>query len=168
MVEASPVFFRPELGMAYGGYLRFKVKSLYGNFSELNSPLDWVTLECASCDGGRGTRLIRFIDESLQWDGSEQNVALRLHPTEFWRRDPLNSAHWMEYQFAKECEIAGMLTGLTRLAILGDFTRGGEGVAIDDVTISAAPLSEQPAYPVDCQRGCVCKHDPGKILSICC
>ena len=30
---------------------------------------------------------------------------------------------------------AEVLQGLTRLAILGDFTRAGEGVAVDDVSV---------------------------------
>merc|ERR1712137_896754 len=133
--EASHTFYRPELLASYGGFLRFRIRALYGNFSELNSPLDWVTLECAVCDGGRGTKLVRYIDDTLKWDGSERYVEMRLHPSECWRRHPLNVAFWSSEKFADECEIAGVLTGLSRLAILGDWTKGGEGIAIDDVTI---------------------------------
>ncbi|CAJ1388575.1 unnamed protein product [Effrenium voratum] len=44
--EASQGFCKKELAVAYGGYLRFRVRGEYGNFLELNDPLDWVTIEC--------------------------------------------------------------------------------------------------------------------------
>ena len=33
-----------------------------------------------------------------------------------------------------------VLQGLTRVAILGDFTRAGEGVAVDDISVPSAQL----------------------------
>lgn len=164
--EASPsVFCRPQLAAAYGGHIRFRIRSMYGNFSDLNSPLDWVTLECASCDSGRGIRLVRFMERLFDWDGSERRVELRLSTKELWKRDPWNSA--MPFHYAGECEIAAVLTNLSRVAILGDFTRGGEGVAIDDVEM-LADVSEQPAYPLACQKGCFCKYDVGNVHPTCC
>ena len=44
------------------GTLKFTVSSTYGDFAHLNSPLDWITLECASCNSGRGMRIVRFAD----------------------------------------------------------------------------------------------------------
>lgn len=32
-------------------------------------------------------------------------------------------------------DLAEVLQGLTRVAILGDFTRAGEGVAVDDISV---------------------------------
>merc|ERR1719326_31705 len=138
--EASTAAFnKPELVAAYGGQVRFKIRSLYGNFSVLNRPLDWVTLECQACDSGRGLRIVRFVDDSdwtganyLSWDGSERQVDLVLTPIERWMRDPLNAA--LNFTFASECEIASVLMNISRVAILGDWTRGGEGIAIDDVS----------------------------------
>mmetsp|Transcript_105205 Transcript_105205/g.166071 ORF Transcript_105205/g.166071 Transcript_105205/m.166071 type:complete len:412 (-) Transcript_105205:42-1277(-) len=172
--EASQnAFCKPEVVAAYGGTLQFKIRSLYGNFTVLNSPLDWVTLECQSCDSGRGLRLVRFVDDDnwtggnkLRWDGTETLVQLALAPIERWQRDPLNAA--MNYTYASECEIASTLSGLSRLAILGDWTRGGEGIAIDDVAIIAAPPAEQPAFPVTCQKGCVCRHNSNLRRPTCC
>lgn len=172
--EASKkAFCKPELVGAYGGRVRFKVRSLYGNFSVLNSPLDFVTFECDSCDSGRGLRIVRFVDEDdwsganvLKWDGSERQIDLKLTPMERWMKDPLNSA--LEYQHATECEIASTLMNISRFAILGDWTRGGEGIAIDDVAILAAPPAEQPAYPVTCQKGCQCRHNTALRRPTCC
>jgi len=164
--EASPdAFYRPQLAATYRGHLRFRVRSMYGNFSDLNSPLDWVTLECASCDSGRGIRLVRFMERLFDWDGSERQVELRLSTNDLWKRDPWNVL--LPYTYATECEIAAVLTNLSRVAILGDFTRGGEGVAIDDVEM-LADLSEQPAYPVACQKGCFCRYNIGNVHPTCC
>ncbi|CAK9021749.1 DnaJ-like subfamily B member 5 [Durusdinium trenchii] len=151
--EASPrIFHRKELAAAYGGMLRFRVRSQYGNFLELNDPLDWVTIECQSCDSGQGARIVRFVDETLRWIGNEVYMELYLHENGRWSYDPLNSA--AEFTYATQCQIAAILTNVSRIAILGDFTRGGEGIALDDVAIVAADASLQPAYPLSCQQAC--------------
>lgn len=165
--EAAAADFHGEkMRAAYGGTLKFTVRSLYGNFSELNAPLDWVTIECESCDSGQGARIVRFTDEVLRWDGSEKMVELRLLPVERWMRDPLNSA--LDFTFASECEIAAILSNVSRVAILGDFTRRGEGVALDDVIMYQASPAHQPTFPVDCQKGCPCRHNPDLIRPSCC
>jgi len=165
--EASPeVFYRKELAAAYGGYLKFRFRSQYGNFYELNDPLDWVTIECESCDSGQGARIIRFIDDTLRWIGNEVHMAFYLHENGRWSYDPLNSA--AEFTYATQCQIAAILTNVSRIAILGDFTRGGEGIALDDVVIVAANASLQPTYPLSCQQGCVCRHNPTLVHPTCC
>jgi hypothetical protein len=67
---------------------------------------------------------------------------------------------------ATACEIAAVLQGLTKLKILGDFTKAGEGVAIDDFSLSSAET--QPSFPVECQQGCVCAHDARDRRMECC
>merc|ERR1712072_386636 len=76
--SACPCRSLPDIGMAYGGELQFTVKSTYGDFHYLNSPLDWVSLECDECNNGRGLRIIRFTDQLLNWDGTEKRVSLDL------------------------------------------------------------------------------------------
>mmetsp|Transcript_72518 Transcript_72518/g.208124 ORF Transcript_72518/g.208124 Transcript_72518/m.208124 type:complete len:405 (+) Transcript_72518:53-1267(+) len=160
-------FTGTSMAAAYGGTMRFTVRSLYGNFTELNAPLDWVTIECAACDSGSGARMVRFADDYLRWDGSERTVELRLSPVEGWMRDPLNSA--LDFTYASECEMAAILSNVSRVAILGDFTRSGEGVAIDNVAIFQPPPSKQPMYPVECQKGCPCRrHNPDIVRPTCC
>jgi hypothetical protein len=163
--EAPPgKYYLPELAASYGGTLRFTIASTYGDFAYLNSPLDFITLECASCDSGRGLRIVRYADNGLEWDGSERVVEVRLEEGHFWRRDWKNKA--LPLTYATECEIAAVLAGLTRFAILGDFTRAGEGVALDDVAIVSS--SNQPAYPLACQQGCTCAHYAAASRLSCC
>lgn len=155
-----------ELAAAYGGKLRFTIRALYGNFTQLNDPLDWITLECSGCDSGRGMRLVRFVDETFYWTGDEKVVEVDLLPTGKWKKDPLNSV--LPFEWATECEIAATLAGVSRLSILGDFARSGEGVALDRVELIAAPPLLQPAHPFRCQQGCVCKHNQALVRPSCC
>lgn len=163
---SSATFHKLELAAAYGGYVGFTVRSQYGDFRELNDPLDWIIIECESCDSGHGARIIRFVDESFRWDGSEVMIKVGLNITGRWSYDPLNSAG--VFTLATECQIASVLTNVSRIAILGDFTKGGEGVAVDDVAIVSADASMQPAHPVQCQKGCVCRHSQALIRPTCC
>mmetsp|Transcript_3760 Transcript_3760/g.11937 ORF Transcript_3760/g.11937 Transcript_3760/m.11937 type:complete len:402 (-) Transcript_3760:208-1413(-) len=163
--EAPPgKYYLPELAAAYGGTLRFTIASTYGDFTRLNSPLDFISLDCASCNSGRGLRIVRFADHGLEWEGKERVVEVPLAPGHFWQRDPLSSA--LPFTEATDCEIAAVLAGLTRFRILGDFTQAGEGVALDDVSISSS--ATQPAYPLNCQQGCECAHDPRARRVSCC
>lgn len=157
-------YYVPELATAYGGILQFTIASTYGDFTHLNSPLDFITLECATCNSGRGLRIIRYADNGLQWDGSQQIVRVTLSEGNFWIRDPKNSA--LAFTDATQCEIAAVLAGLTRFAILGDFTQAGEGVAVDDVMLITSP--SQPAFPITCQQGCSCAHYPVALRLSCC
>lgn len=157
-------FCLPELAAAYGGTLQFTIASTYGDFSHLNTPLDFITLECGSCNSGRGMRIVRYADNGLEWAGEEKVVQVPLVVGSFWRRDPMNSA--LPFTDATECEIAAVLAGLTRVAVLGDFTSAGEGVALDEVSIMTNPT--QPYFPLPCQQGCVCAHDPRSRRISCC
>eukprot|EP00927_Polykrikos_kofoidii_P066898 TRINITY_DN62458_c0_g1_i1.p1 TRINITY_DN62458_c0_g1~~TRINITY_DN62458_c0_g1_i1.p1 ORF type:complete len:413 (-),score=47.47 TRINITY_DN62458_c0_g1_i1:104-1342(-) len=154
----------PELASAYGGTLRFTIASVYGDFSHLNDPLDFITIDCASCNSGRGMRIVRYADNGLQWDGSERVIEVPLTVGAFWRRDHKNTA--LPLTWATDCEIAAVLAGVTSFKILGDFTKAGEGVAIDDVAILNSKT--QPAFPLHCQQGCTCAHYPVNRRVSCC
>lgn len=163
--EAPPgKFYLPELAAAYNGTLKFTIASNYGDFDHLNNPLDFITLECASCNSARGLRLVRYADNGLEWKGQEKVMQVTLAAGNHWWRDPMNSA--LPFTDATECEMAAVLQGLTRVAILGDFTRAGEGVAVDDISISTA--TAQPSFPLACQQGCLCAHDQRQRRISCC
>ena len=157
-------YLLPEFVAAYGGHIRFTVKSTYGDFNFLNQPLDWVTMECSSCNMGRGLRIVRFVDDLLAWDGAEKTVTIPVAANQSWRRDPRNTA--LPFTDATECEIAAVLSGVTKFKILGDFTQAGEGVALDDIRVQST--TEQPSYPTNCQQGCICRHHPSMQRLACC
>mmetsp|Transcript_89658 Transcript_89658/g.204950 ORF Transcript_89658/g.204950 Transcript_89658/m.204950 type:complete len:230 (+) Transcript_89658:463-1152(+) len=160
---APESYYHRALAASYGGTIQFTVRATYGDFDFLNSPLDWITLDCSSCNNGKGIRIVRYVDELLRWDGSEKTVSVVIAVGHGWKRDPLNAG--LPISDASECEIAAVLQGVTRLRILGDFVQAGEGVALDDVSVSAA--ANQPAYPVACQGGCLCTHYPVRRMACC-
>mmetsp|Transcript_144716 Transcript_144716/g.360766 ORF Transcript_144716/g.360766 Transcript_144716/m.360766 type:complete len:394 (+) Transcript_144716:130-1311(+) len=163
--EAPPgKFYLPEMAAAYGGTIKFTIASTYGDFEHLNTPLDFITLECASCNSGRGMRIVRFANNGLEWDGRERIVEVPIAVGHFWQRDPMNTA--LPFTDATDCEIAAVIAGLTRVRILGDFCKAGEGVAIDDISISGSHA--QPVFPLACQQGCACAHDERFSRISCC
>ncbi|CAJ1427901.1 unnamed protein product, partial [Effrenium voratum] len=105
--EPSPgKFYLPELATAYGGTLKFTIASTYGDFAHLNNPLDFITLECSSCNSGRGLRIVRFADNGLEWAGQEKIMQVILATGNHWWRDPMNAA--LPFTDATECEIAAV------------------------------------------------------------
>ncbi|KAF4658282.1 hypothetical protein FOL46_007041 [Perkinsus olseni] len=176
-LTASTVYRAEHMRGAYGGYLSFTVRSTYGDFTSelLNKANIWVTLECAVCNNHRGLRIVRETQVGgLTWDGNEQTVVLRLASGENWKKDPLNLA--LPLTDATECEMAAVLWNLSKLKILGDFSKSGEGVAIDDVSISHAyasmsgtsAVNTPSAFPLECQKGCTCNHYPAVRSIQCC
>lgn len=164
--EAPPgKFYLPEMAAAYGGKVKFVIASTYGDFNKefRNDPLDFITLECASCNSGRGLRIVRRADHGLEWDGRERVIEVTIAAGHHWHRDPMNTA--LPFTYATECEIGAIVAGLTRVKILGDFTRAGEGVALDDFSISGP---EQVMFPTACLSGCVCSHDSRFRRISCC
>lgn len=154
--EAPKEYFTREMAASYGGYIRITLRALYGNFTDQNYPLDMINIECETCNTGNGLRIVRFADGTLLWDGGERIVEIPLLPGK-WMKDPLNSAE--EFKPATECDIAATLMAISRVTVLGDYTRGGEGVAMDDIAFIAAHPALQPAFPWQCQAGCVCRHN---------
>merc|ERR1712146_445779 len=113
-----------------------------------------------------GVRIVRFVNQDplLSWHGEERVVELELSPIGLWKIDPDNLAR--NFTYADECDIAGVISGLTRFTILGDFLIGGEGIAIDDIVIYGPDVSVQPIYPVLCRQGCPCVS--GGVHPSCC
>jgi len=153
---------RGFLAGAFGGTLRFTIKATYGDWSStLNRPLDFISLECSKCDYGRGVRLVRFADVSLPWDGTEQVVEVTIGLGHLWRR-AVSGGSW---PLASQCDIAAVLSALTSVSILGDFTASGEGVGVDNVEIEVA--AEHAAFPASCQSGCLCSESDTRSLWCC-
>jgi len=162
--SAPEAFLGHDMVAAYGGTLRFTVKSTFGDFTYLNDPLDWVVLECEDCNNGDGIRLVRTTDGSLNWDGSEKTVEISLAAGSMWMRDPLNAAK--VFREATDCEMVVTFFGLSKFKILGDWTQAGEGIAIDNISIEATS-QQVDNIPVDCLKGCICRHVNVRRLSCC-
>lgn len=148
--------------LAFGGSLSFTLASQAGDFSHgnLNSNLNLVVLECATCNGGHGIRLFRPLNSPLasplSWDGKEKRFTIPF--TTSGGTGNINRVHWLKdsrHAHVKpsetnDCELINVLNGLSSMKILGDFTRWHESVSLDDVYFTAGHPVRTPlsCYPV--------------------
>ncbi len=142
--EAPSKFLGNQVG-AYGGSLHLTLGSSAGDFSAAtrNPDAKVVVLECDTCDSGRGIRLARFAAQGgVPADGSDARISFALAPRE-WRKDPKSAIR--EWTAPSACELVEVLSGLTRVAVLGDLTRWYESVALDDFG-----LVRGSGVPIEC------------------
>jgi hypothetical protein len=162
---APPSFLGNKVG-AYGGALVFTAGAFAGDFApgQLHSAAPLATLECASCRGGQGLRLGFFADNpppppdpgatptaaaaaaaaasanaargsGVVLDGRTKRFSLPLAAAS-WRRDPRNSL--LAWPAVADCELVQVLSALSGVTILGDWTTWYETVALDDVMLQTA------------------------------
>jgi hypothetical protein len=168
---APPAFLNPSPNaaptnrhnlLAFGGSLSFTLSSQAGDFSpgNLNSNLNLVVLECATCNGGHGIRLLRPLNSPLAspltWDGKEKKFTIPF--TTSGGTGGVSKVHWLkdsrhahvQHAETNDCELIEVLNGLSAMKILGDFTRWHESVSLDDVYFSAGHPVRTPlsCYPI--------------------
>ena len=143
----APAKFQGHLSPAYGGFLRATLQGLSGDFTAQHENTPAIILECSRCDSGNGVRLAVWSQSSyIQWSGDNvAQLAIPLSP-EAWTQDPGSTlSAWAP---PSTCAFVQVLAGVTRLAILGDWTRGLEGVGMDNVSIQAPTSGQGP--PLRC------------------
>jgi hypothetical protein len=79
----------------------------------------------------------------FSYDGTITQFKLPLTELAGWVKDPKNIL--LPWAPPNQCEFVSVLSSLSSLRILGDFTRGYESVALDSVT-----LRHGPGQPVKC------------------
>lgn len=148
MFSAPSAFSGPQ-GAAYGGTLEFTLGALAGDLSTPSTAHNLVELECATCDASAGITLAFPVASAAAFDGSTTKFALSLSETAGWIKDPKNTL--LAWGAPSKCEMVEVLSGLTGLRILGDFTDWYESVALDDVSLKV-PASGKSAVPT-CAQG---------------
>lgn len=148
---APPLFHGNHVG-AYGGVLTLTLGSSAGDFSmTMRHTRDarLVTLLCATCAVGRGTRLAIFAGSGpsgVEFDGQTRQLRIALRP-DAWLKDPKNTL--IPWTAVSECELVEVLSRLSGIEVLGDQTKGYESLAIDDVGLvrgSEVPLACADVY----------------------
>lgn len=140
-----PSAFLGDQAMAYGGDLSFALSSSAGDFSaaklravSIGSRLAggvWgVMLECALCSNGVGITL-GYPVESLGFDGATKRFTVPLSQSS-WKKDPHNTLT-TTWSAPSKCELVEVLSKLTAIRVLGDFTTGPESVSLDKVRLTA-------------------------------
>ncbi|CAM9590523.1 unnamed protein product [Ectocarpus sp. 4 AP-2014] len=133
--------FSGNLGVAYAGTLEFSIGSFSGTFSEENlngDALRLVELYCSACARNTGTTLAFPLSVAGGFAGGGTGVSfsIPLSETGGWLKDPENTLK--QAAPPTKCEMAEVLSNLSELRILGDFTKRHESVALDSVYIRAA------------------------------
>ena len=135
----APTKFYDNQGLAYGGWLSFTMSSFSGDFKRLNrenAPL--VILECDTCIGpvSQGITLVFPINVPRvgRYGGEIKAFSIPLSENEGWLKDPQNTLKpWIA---ALQCDVIQVLSRLSNVQILGDWTTGEESIALDSVVIS--------------------------------
>jgi len=135
----APSRYLGNQGIAYGGYLKFTMGSFSGDMSNQNraESTDLVLLECNECTGPVSTgitlgfRISNYTASSF--DGSPMTFTVPLVEGAGWVKDSQNSL--LKWDDASKCDMIQVLSRLSSLRILGDWTRWYESVALDDVQL---------------------------------
>ena len=135
----APEKFLGNLGIAYGGVLQFTLGAFSGDFTKMNGmDVSLVVLECAECPGPKrkGVKLVFPISASstaTTFSGITTDFTISLLEEAGWLKDPQNSlAKW---EAPTKCDFIQVLSRLTAVRILGDWTTWYESVALDNVRI---------------------------------
>jgi hypothetical protein len=134
----APSSYLGNQGIAYGGTLTFCIGAFSGDFSAMNPPsTNVVELICDECPGpiSKGIRLgfsMTMLANSTNslFTGRIQQFRISLHESAGWTKDPQNTlANWIP---ASSCDMVQVLSRLSRIRILDDYTRWKENVGIDN------------------------------------
>ncbi|KAL3672320.1 hypothetical protein V7S43_003009 [Phytophthora oleae] len=149
---SAPPKFLGNHWSAYGGSLDFVLSSAEGSFDAANLNLGGsghlVELECATCAQFAGITLAMPLSPVFLYDGTITQFKLPLNELAGWVKDPKNIIE--SWDPPGQCEFVSVLSGLSAVRILGDFTRGYESVALDSVV-----LRHGPGQPVKCYTSTV-------------
>jgi hypothetical protein len=139
----APSGFLGHHGAAYGGELHFSMSSFSGDFSSsnLNSDAHLVELVCDQCDVNAGITLAFPLASTDQgtFDGSATEFVISLEESAGWLLDSKNTL--VDWEAPTQCEIIEVLSGLSAVRILGDFTRWYESVSLDSVSFQNSQAS---------------------------
>eukprot|EP00804_Cyclotella_cryptica_P019142 CCRYP_017795-RC/>CCRYP_017795-RC protein AED:0.27 eAED:0.71 QI:0/0/0/1/1/1/2/0/355 len=162
-----PEKFTGWFGSWYGGTFEFTLSSFGSDCSGANNhwvdetfrPLNLVEIYCKSCDLFKGATIGFPLSATDGFDGQLTNFTISMNETSGWRKDPQNILY--EWTTPTKCSFIEVLSGITSVKILGDFTNWYETIGIDNVRWIAAPSKGRYHLPIcaqdspDC-RACSC------------
>lgn len=137
----APNKFHGNFGLAYLGFLSFSLTAFAGDITTNNGgQVPVVILECSECMGPIrvGQRLIMplsALDSKYIKDKSSpiKSFTFMLSETSGWLKDSQNSLHpWAP---VTKCDMIQVLSRLSGIRILGDWTPWYETIALDNIRI---------------------------------
>lgn len=147
--------FSGNFGIAYGGSLDFVLAGFSGDFQNLN-PVDTplVILTCDECPGPqfKGITLVYPLSASkdatslVASNGKATRFSLPLREDGGWLKDPQNTQE--TWGRPSQCDLISVMSRLSSVRILGDWTTWYETMALDNVHI----VNKKSALPVCAQK----------------
>ena len=120
-------------GILYGGTFEFILSSFSGDFSPSNANFDGnmnlIMMSCATCNRGKGITLAYPLLETF--NGSIHKFVINMTESSGWLQDPFNTL--FSWTKPSKCDFIRVLSGITSMSILGDFTKWYESVSIDSI-----------------------------------
>lgn len=142
----APAKFHGFRVHAYGGSLDFTLAAFSGDFTQENlnhqgflegldgkAPADLAVLECRSCAQHAGVQLVWRADGAFT--GEVREFSLPLTEKAGWLINPKNDL--LEWVKPDKCTFIEVLSNLSRVKILGDFTKWHESVGLDNVKLTS-------------------------------
>ena len=158
-----PQKFNGWQGIAYGGKLEFDLSSFGGDYAldkqNQEGKLNLVEIYCARCSLNAGETYGFPLSAAGGFYGETASYALALNESAGWLKDPKSTE--LEWIVPTKCEMIELLSGISTIRILGDFTRWYETVSVDNVKIVASIIDDRYQLPVCAQvqpdgRRCNC------------
>ena len=138
----------------YGGKIEFVLSSFGGDFSEefqnKGRKLNLVEITCDRCNVNRGQRIGFPLDNAGGFDGNAKTFSLGLTETSGWIMDPKSTL--LSWTPISKCAFIEVLSTISSIRILGDFTSWYESVSIDNVRLVAAKPKERKHLPLCAQK----------------
>lgn len=157
-----PIKFTGWYGSWYGGKFEFILSSFGGDYSGVKDhwiddqfhPLNLVEIHCESCDLFKGVTIAYPLSKT-HFDGDTTRYSLTMTESSGWLKDPQNTL--FEWEVPSRCSFIEVLSGITSVKILGDFTNWYESVGIDDVRWISAQSKERYQLPLCAQESPDCR-----------
>jgi hypothetical protein len=130
--------------------MEFDLSSFGGDFSpeRQNKPgkLNLVEIRCAKCSLNHGETYGFPLQTTEGFSGKTTSFSLRLNESAGWLKDPKSTE--LDWIVPTKCEIIEMLSGISSIRILGDFTTWYESISIDNVKFLVDKVNDRYQLPV--------------------
>lgn len=129
----APNKFLGNIAVAYGGNIEFDIVSFSGDFSKKTSENNYaVILECDSCNKKLGIPIsnVKGLSEFM---GNYSHISISLLENTGWLEE--DKSIGLLREVVNKCDIIFILSNISAIQILGDWTLWYETVAIDNVVI---------------------------------
>jgi hypothetical protein len=159
----APEKYHGWQAIMYGATMKFDMSSFGGDYSlskrNFEGKLNIVEIVCSTCAMNKGITLGYPLSSTSGFDGQSKPFALPLVESGGWLKDPQNTN--LQWTVPTRCDMYEVLSGISSIRILGDFTNWYESISLDNFQIVAEKVRGPYQMPLCAQksrdnRKCTC------------